>query len=94
MESFIKYFRYLSFSKVLTFSFKDAVAVKILIAKLNQEKDNLPSKVYICSGYVEDDCLGSSWMLQPSLTYSDRPIQRQPYPGAIPTKLQYKPVTE
>ena len=63
MESFIKYLRYLSFSKVLTFSFKDAVAVKILIDKLNQEKDNLPSKVYICSGYAEDDCLGSSWML-------------------------------
>ena len=48
---------------------------------------------YICSGYVEDNCFDSSWMLQPSLTYSDRPIQRKLYPGAIPTKLQHKPVT-
>ena len=73
---------------------KDTAVAKVWIAKLNREKDNLPSKVYVCSDHFEDDCFDSSWMLQSALTYSDRPIQRRLCPGAIPTKFQYKPVKE
>ena len=45
------------------------------IAKLNREKDNLPSKVYLCSDHFEDDCFDSSWILQSTLTYLDRSVQ-------------------
>ena len=33
-------------------------------------------------------------MLQSTLTFSDRPIQRRLPPGAIPTKFLHKPVKE
>ena len=71
---------------------KDTAVAKVWIAKLNREKDNLPSKVYVCSDHFEDNCLDSSWMLQPTLTYSGRYIQRRLCPGAIPTKFPHKPV--
>ena len=71
---------------------KDTAVAKVWIAKLNREKDNLPSKVYHCSDHVEDDCFDSSWMLQSTLTRSDRPIQRCLCAGAIPTKFPHKPV--
>ena len=67
---------------------------KVWFAKLNREKDNLPSKVYVCSEHFEDDCFHFSWMLQSTINYSDRPIQRLICPGAIPTKFPYKPVKE
>ena len=73
---------------------KDTSVARVWIAKLNREKDNLPSKVYVCSDHFEDDCFDSSWMLQSTLTYSDRPIQRRLCPGAIPTKFSHKPVKE
>ena len=73
---------------------KDTTLAKVWIAKLNREKNNLPYKVYVCSDHFEDDCFDSSWMLQSTLTYSDRPIQRCPRPGAIPTKFPHKPVKE
>ena len=73
---------------------KDTAVAKVWIVKLNREKDNLPSKVYVCSDHFEDDCFDSSWMLQSTLTYSDRPIQRRLCPGAIPTKFPHKPVNE
>ena len=53
---------------------RDAALAKIWIAKLNHEKDNLPKNVWICSDHFEDDCFDSSWMLQSSLTYQERPI--------------------
>ena len=53
---------------------RDAALAKIWIAKLNREKDNLPKNVWICSDHFEDDCFDSSWMLQSSLTYQERPI--------------------
>ena len=71
---------------------KDTSVARVWIAKLNREKDNLPSKVYHCSDHVEDDCFDSSWMLQSTLTRSDRPIQRCLCAGAIPTKFPHKPV--
>ena len=73
---------------------KDTSVARVWIAKLNREKDNLPSKVYVCSDHFEDDCFDSSWMLQSTLTYSDRPIQRRLCPGAIPTKFPHEPVKE
>ena len=71
---------------------KDVAVDKVWIDKLNREKDNLPSKVYICSDHFENDCFDSSWMLQSTLTYSDRPIQR--CPGTIPKNFSHKPVKE
>ena len=77
------------------FSLPKVTAVaKVWIAKLNREKNNLPSKVYVCSDHFENDCFDSSWMLQSTLTYSDRPIQRRLREGAIPTKFPHKPVKE
>ena len=73
---------------------KDTPVAKDWITKLNREKDNLPSKVYVCSDHFEDDCFDFSWMLQSTLTYSDRAIQRPLRPGAIHTKFQHKPVKE
>ena len=73
---------------------KDTSVARVWIAKLNREKDNLPSKVYVCSHHFEDDCFNSPWMLQSTLTYSDRPIQRRLCPGAIPTKFPHEPVKE
>ena len=73
---------------------KDTSVTRVWIAKLNREKDNLPSKVYVCSDHFEDDCFGSFWMLQSALTYSDRPIQRRLFLGAIPIKFPHKPVKE
>ena len=46
------------------------------------------------SDHFEDDCFDPSWMLQSTLSYSDRPIQRRLRPGAIPTKFPHKPVKE
>ena len=62
------------------------------IVKLNLERDNLSSKVYVCSDHFEDNCFDSSWMLQFTLTYSDKPIQRHLFAGEIPTKFPHKPV--
>ena len=73
---------------------KDTTVAKVWIAKLNRGKDNLPSKVYVCSDHFEDGCFDSSWMLQSALTYSDRSIQRRLRPGAIPIKFPHKPVKE
>ena len=73
---------------------KDTAVAKFWIAKLNRDKDNLPSKVYVFSDHFEDDCFDSSWMLQSAITYSDRPIQRRLCPGAIPTKFPLKPLKE
>ena len=56
------------------------------IAKLPQ--------VYVWSDQYGNNCFDSSWMLQSTLTYSDRPIQRRLWPGAIPTKFPHKPVKE
>ena len=42
---------------------KDTAVAKVWIAKLNREKDNLPSKVYVCSDHFEDNCFDFSWML-------------------------------
>ena len=50
--------------------------------------------MYVCSDHFEDECLDSSWMLQFTLTCSDRPIQRCLRPGTIPTKFSHKPVKE
>ena len=80
--------------KLFLYSPKDISVARVWIAKLNREKDNLPSKVYVCSHHFEDDCFNSPWMLQSTLTYSDRPIQRRLCPGAIPTKFSHKPVKE
>ena len=80
--------------KLFLYSPKDISVARVWIAKLNREKDNLPSKVYVFSDHFEDDCFDSSWMLQSTLTYSDRPIQRRLCPGAIPTKFPHKPVKE
>ena len=73
---------------------KNTAVAKVWIVKLNREKDNLPSKVYVCSEHFDDDCFGSSWMLQSTLTYSVRPIQRRLCPGTIPTKFSHEPVKE
>ena len=80
--------------KLFSSSPKDTSVARVWIAKLNQEKDNLPNKVYVCSDHFEDDCFDSSWMPQSTLTYSDRPIQRCLCPGEIPTKFPHKPVKE
>ena len=72
---------------------KDTAVAKVWIAKLDREKNNLPSKVYVCSDHLKNDCFDSR-MLQSTLTYSDRPIQRRLRQGAIPTKFPHKPVTE
>ena len=48
--------------------------------------------MFVCRDYFEDDCFGPSWMLQSTITYSDRPIQRRLRPGAILTKFPDKPV--
>ena len=71
---------------------RDAALAKVWIAKLNREKDNLPKNVWICSDHFEDDCFDSSWMLQSSLTYQERPIQRRLHPGAVPTKFPHKEI--
>ena len=73
---------------------KDIVVTKVWIAKLRREKDNLPSEVYVCSDRFEDGCFDSSWMLQSTLTYSDRPIQRLLCPEAILTKFPHKPAKD
>ena len=73
---------------------KDTSVARVWIAKLNREKDNLPSKVYVFNYHFQDDCFDSSWMLQSTLTYSDRHIQRRLCLGAIPTKFPHKPVKE
>ena len=69
---------------------RDAALAKVWIAKLNREKDNLPKNVWICSDHFEDDCFDSSWMLQSSLTYQERPIQHCLRSGAVPTKFPHK----
>ena len=73
---------------------KDRAVAKVWISKLNWEKDNFHSKVYVCSDHFEDDCFDCSWILQSTLTYSDRPIQRRLCPGTIPTKFPHKSVKE
>ena len=73
---------------------KDTAVAKVLIVKLNREKNNLRNKVYVCSDHFECDCFDSSWILQSTLTYSDRPIQRHFRQGAIPMKFPHKPVKE
>ena len=78
--------------KFFSSSPKDTSVARVWIAKLNQEKDNLPSKVYHSSDHAEDDCFDSSWILQPTLTHSDRTIQRCLCAGAILTKFPHKPV--
>ena len=78
--------------KLFSSSHKDTSVARVWIAKLNREKDNLSINVYICIDHFEDDCFDSSWMLQYTLTYSDRPIQRHLCPGAAPTKFPHKPV--
>ena len=35
---------------------KDTAAAKVWIAKLNREKDNLPSKVYVCTEAATQRC--------------------------------------
>ena len=69
---------------------RDAALAKIWIAKLNRAKDNLPKNIWICSDHFEDDCFNSSWMLQSSLTYQERSIQRRLRSGAVPTKFAHK----
>ena len=69
-------------------------AARVWIAKLKRERDNLTINVYVYSDHFEDDCFDSSLMLQSTLTYSDRPIQRRLFPGPIPTKFSHKPVKE
>ena len=69
---------------------RDAALAKIWIAKLNRAKDNLPKNIWICSDHFEDDCFNSSWMLQSSLTYQERSIQRRLRSGAVPTKFTHK----
>ena len=78
--------------KLFSSSPKDTSVARVWTAKLNREKDNLPSKVYVCSGHFEDDYFDSFWMLQSALTYSDRPIERRLFPGAIHMKFPHKPV--
>ena len=73
---------------------KDTAVAKVWIAKINREKDNLSSKVCVCSDHFKDDCFDSSGMLQSTLSYSDRPIQRRLRPGAIATKIPHKSVKE
>ena len=73
---------------------KVTAVAKVWIAKLNREKYNLPSKMYVCGNHFENDCFDSSWMLHFTLTCSFRPIQRGLLPGAIPTKFPHKPVKE
>ena len=80
--------------KLFPSSPKDTSVARVWIAKLNGEKDDLPSKVYVCSDHFEHDCFDSSWMPMSTLTYSDRPIQRCLCPGAILTKFPHKPVKE
>ena len=63
---------------------------QVWIAKLKREKDNLPKNVWVCSHDCEDDCFGSSWILQSSLTYPERPIRRRLHTGGVPTKFPYK----
>ena len=62
------------------------------IVKLNLERDNLSSRVCVCSDHFENDCFDSSWMLQFTLNYSDKSIKRYLFQGAIPTKFPRKPV--
>ena len=69
---------------------RDATLAKTWIAKLNREKDNLPKNVWICSDHFEDDFFYSSWMLQSSLTFQERPIQRHLLSGAVPTRFPHK----
>ena len=69
---------------------RDATLAKTWIAKLNREKDNLPKNVWICSDHFEDDFFDSSWMLQSSLTFQERPIQRHLLSGAVPTRFPHK----
>ena len=66
---------------------RDAALAKIWIAKLNYEKDNLPKIVWTCSDHFEDDCFDSSWMLQSSLTYQERPIQHCQRSGGSSNKI-------
>ena len=69
---------------------RDAALAKIWIAKLNRAKDNLPKNIWICSDHFEDDCFNTSLMLQSSLTYQERSIQRRLRSGAVPTKFAHK----
>ena len=56
---------------------KDTAVALVWIAKPTREKDNLPSKVFVCSNHFQDDCFDSSWMLQSILTQSNRTIQKR-----------------
>ena len=40
--------------------------------------------------HFESDCFESSWMLQSSLTYPEKPIQRHLRTVAVPTKFPHK----
>ena len=71
---------------------RDAALAKVWIAKLNREKDNLPKNVWICSDHFENDYFDSSWMLQSSLTYQERPIQGRLHPGAAPAKFPHNKI--
>ena len=48
----------------------------------------------VCSDHFEDGCFDSYWMLQFTLTYSDRLIQRRLRPGTMNSKFQHKQVKE
>ena len=69
---------------------RDNALTQVWIATLNCEKDNLPKNFGVSSYYFEDDCFDSSWMLQSSLTYPEKLIERHlrtvPVPANIPPK--------
>ena len=66
---------------------RDKEKAKVWIAKLNRERNNLPYRVHICCDHFECDCFDSPWMLQSTLTFSGKSIQRFLLPEEILTKF-------
>lgn len=73
---------------------RDKEKAKVWIAKLNRERNNLPYRVHICCDHFECDCFDSPWMLQSTLTFSGKSIQRFLLPEEILTKFFHKVVQE
>lgn len=53
-------------------------------------RTSLPSRVYVCSDHFEESCFDSSWALQNSIFYKDRPAKRRLIPGSKPSIFPHK----
>ena len=67
---------------------------KVSITKLNRERNNLPNRVYVCRDHFEHDSFDFPWILQSTLSFSGKSIQRLLLPEKIRTKFLRKLVQE